>query len=60
MSQRQARVVLVTGATDGLGKGASLELARQGHTVLVHGRDAARIASTLDEVRRAGTGEARG
>ena len=32
------QVVLVTGATDGLGKAVSIELARAGATVLVHGR----------------------
>jgi NAD(P)-dependent dehydrogenase (short-subunit alcohol dehydrogenase family) len=59
MSQGQGKVVLVTGATDGLGRGVALALAKQGLTVLVHGRDPARIAATLDEVRRAGAAEAR-
>ena len=36
--------VLITGATDGLGKGVATELARQGATVLVHGRDQRRDA----------------
>jgi NAD(P)-dependent dehydrogenase (short-subunit alcohol dehydrogenase family) len=43
--------VLVTGATDGLGKALALELASEGATVLVHGRDEGRIEQTLDEVR---------
>jgi len=42
-------VVLVTGATDGIGKETALELARQGARVLVHGRRPDR----LDEVRAA-------
>jgi len=45
--------ILVTGATDGLGKGVALDLARRGMTVLVHGRDVDRIARTVDEIRRA-------
>jgi NAD(P)-dependent dehydrogenase (short-subunit alcohol dehydrogenase family) len=59
MTPIQQQTVLVTGATDGLGKGVALELARRGATVLVHGRDAGRIAQTLDEVKRANGGRAR-
>ena len=33
------QTVLVTGATDGLGKALATELARAGATVIVHGRD---------------------
>jgi NAD(P)-dependent dehydrogenase (short-subunit alcohol dehydrogenase family) len=43
-------VILVTGATDGLGRALSAELARAGATVLVHGRDPARIADTVAEI----------
>jgi NAD(P)-dependent dehydrogenase (short-subunit alcohol dehydrogenase family) len=43
--------VLVTGATDGLGKAVATELARAGATVLVHGRDDERGQRTLDEIR---------
>src|ERR1700722_19884070 len=41
------KVILVTGATDGLGRALSAELARSGATVLVHGREAGRIADTV-------------
>jgi NAD(P)-dependent dehydrogenase (short-subunit alcohol dehydrogenase family) len=43
-------VVLVTGATDGLGRALAQALADDGHTVLVHGRSEERIADTLAEV----------
>jgi NAD(P)-dependent dehydrogenase (short-subunit alcohol dehydrogenase family) len=43
--------VLITGATDGLGKGVATELARRGAAVLVHGRDQRRIDAALAEVR---------
>jgi NAD(P)-dependent dehydrogenase (short-subunit alcohol dehydrogenase family) len=43
--------VLITGATDGLGKGVATELARRGATVLVHGRDKRRIDAALAEIR---------
>jgi NAD(P)-dependent dehydrogenase (short-subunit alcohol dehydrogenase family) len=44
--------VLVTGATDGLGKAVATELARAGATLLVHGRDDVRGERTLHEIRR--------
>jgi NAD(P)-dependent dehydrogenase (short-subunit alcohol dehydrogenase family) len=49
-------VVLVTGATDGIGRATAVGLARRGATVLVHGRDAARARAVVDEVRAAGGG----
>jgi NAD(P)-dependent dehydrogenase (short-subunit alcohol dehydrogenase family) len=45
--------ILVTGATDGLGKAVATELARRGATVLVHGRDEERGRRTLEEIRAA-------
>src|SRR5436305_7510686 len=44
------QTVLITGATDGLGRGLALELARSGATVLVHGRDEARGLETVREL----------
>jgi NAD(P)-dependent dehydrogenase (short-subunit alcohol dehydrogenase family) len=45
------RVVLVTGATDGLGKAVATESARAGDTVLIHGRSEERLEATLTELR---------
>lgn len=47
------QTILVTGATDGLGRALARELASRGATVLVHGRSDARLAETLDEIREA-------
>jgi NAD(P)-dependent dehydrogenase (short-subunit alcohol dehydrogenase family) len=44
------QVVLVTGATDGLGRALAAELVHAGATVLVHGRDPGRIADTVAEL----------
>lgn len=44
--------VLVTGATDGLGRRVALELARRGATVLLHGRSRERCEEILEEVQR--------
>jgi NAD(P)-dependent dehydrogenase (short-subunit alcohol dehydrogenase family) len=58
MALLDGKVVLVTGATDGLGRALVADLARSGATVLVHGRDPGRIADTVQEVRAAaGSGD---
>jgi len=49
-------LVLVTGATDGIGRETALALARRGARIIVHGRDAARLEATRAAVERAGDG----
>lgn len=46
-------VILITGATDGIGRQAAHELAAAGATVLVHGRNPERGMETLEEIRSA-------
>ncbi|MFF2650342.1 SDR family NAD(P)-dependent oxidoreductase [Streptomyces sp. NPDC058045] len=46
--------VLVTGSTSGLGRYLALELARAGHTVVAHGRDAHRTAQLVARIDQAG------
>jgi NAD(P)-dependent dehydrogenase (short-subunit alcohol dehydrogenase family) len=41
------KVILITGATDGLGRGLALDLARDGADVIVHGRSDERIEHTV-------------
>jgi len=48
------KVILLTGATDGMGRALAAGLAAAGATVLVHGRDEGRIAATVAEVAAAG------
>jgi NAD(P)-dependent dehydrogenase (short-subunit alcohol dehydrogenase family) len=44
--------VLVTGATDGLGRRVARELAGMGDVVLLHGRNPERLEATLEELRK--------
>jgi NAD(P)-dependent dehydrogenase (short-subunit alcohol dehydrogenase family) len=53
MTPLARQTILITGATDGHGKGLAHELVAGGATVLVHGRAQARIDSTLAELRQA-------
>jgi NAD(P)-dependent dehydrogenase (short-subunit alcohol dehydrogenase family) len=52
MGDTAEATVLVTGATDGLGKRVARELAVEGVTVLLHGRSPGRLGATLEELRR--------
>jgi NAD(P)-dependent dehydrogenase (short-subunit alcohol dehydrogenase family) len=51
MTDAPEATILVTGATDGLGRHVASALARRGATVLVHGRSPERLEATLEELR---------
>jgi NAD(P)-dependent dehydrogenase (short-subunit alcohol dehydrogenase family) len=44
------QVILVTGATDGLGRAVASHLAERGATLLLHGRDEGRLADTMQRI----------
>ena len=50
----QDKVVMITGATSGIGKAAALKLARAGATVLVVARTKEKLEETLHEIERLG------
>jgi NAD(P)-dependent dehydrogenase (short-subunit alcohol dehydrogenase family) len=51
MKPSEQQTILVTGATDGLGRALALDLAGRGADVWVHGRDDQRGEETLAEIR---------
>lgn len=53
MTSTAQPVVLITGATDGLGRYVAASLARQGATVLLHGRSPEKGASVVADLKRA-------
>ena len=52
------KTILITGSTDGIGKLAALNLAKAGHHVYLHGRDADKLDSVIAEAKAAATGTA--
>lgn len=48
----KGNTILITGSTDGLGKLLALNLAKMGANLIIHGKDAAKIALVLDEVKK--------
>src|SRR5262245_23600273 len=44
------RVILITGATGGLGRGLALACARSGATVVLHGRTVRKLEMLYDEI----------
>ena len=50
----EGKVALVTGATSGIGRAAVVQLAAQGATVIVHGRDGTRGGAVVTEIENRG------
>jgi NAD(P)-dependent dehydrogenase (short-subunit alcohol dehydrogenase family) len=51
------RTIVITGATDGLGKGLAAELAPSGARLILHGRNEEKGQAVLEELRPRATGE---
>ena len=51
------RTIVITGATDGLGKGLATELAPSGARLILHGRNEEKGQSLLEELQPRATGE---
>jgi short-subunit dehydrogenase len=53
MDEKSAKVMLVTGSTDGIGKQIALELADRGIKVLIHGRSREKCETVRYEIQKA-------
>ncbi|MDR1623416.1 MAG: SDR family NAD(P)-dependent oxidoreductase, partial [Tannerellaceae bacterium] len=47
----ERKIILVTGASDGIGKETAKTLAKQGHTVIVHGRNPQKTQAAYEEIK---------
>ncbi|NJL56902.1 SDR family NAD(P)-dependent oxidoreductase [bacterium] len=52
------KTILITGATNGIGKATAIHLAQQGHRVVIVGRNPTKTEATLQEIRSASGNDA--
>lgn len=45
------KTILITGSTDGIGKLAAIKLAKEGHAIYLHGRNAQKLEQVITEVK---------
>ena len=55
----ESKSYLITGATDGIGRFTAQKVAKDGHHVLIHGRNPQKVAQVVDEITKKG-GSAKG
>ncbi|MCW3806784.1 SDR family NAD(P)-dependent oxidoreductase [Plebeiibacterium marinum] len=47
----ESKIILVTGASDGIGKETAKTLAKQGHTLIIHGRNPKKTKTAFEEIK---------
>lgn len=45
------KTILITGSTDGIGKLAAIKLAKEGHQVFIHGRNAQKLSKVISAIK---------
>lgn len=46
------KIILITGATSGIGQASAFELAKQNHTIIVHGRNKEKTKQLCEEIKK--------
>lgn len=46
-----SKTIFITGSTDGIGKLAAAKLARDGHSIILHGRNPGKLRDTISELK---------
>ncbi|MCF9046955.1 SDR family NAD(P)-dependent oxidoreductase [Acinetobacter nectaris] len=49
---KNKKIILITGATNGIGRAATIEFERRGASPILIGRDKEKIENTINEIRR--------
>ncbi|MEM6687687.1 MAG: SDR family NAD(P)-dependent oxidoreductase [Bacteroidota bacterium] len=47
------KTIVITGSTDGIGKLAAIQLAKDGHKIYIHGRNAEKLVKVIEEIQTA-------
>jgi len=45
------KTIIITGSTDGIGKLAAIKLAKEGHEIYLHGRNAQKLTAVVSEIK---------
>lgn len=46
-----SKIILVTGASDGIGKETAMTLTKQGHTIIIHGRNKQKLQTVYNDIK---------
>lgn len=47
----ESKIILITGATQGIGKETAKTLAEQGHHIIIHGRNLTKLKAVAEEIK---------